>query len=83
MTTTAKKILLTVATPAGVYKGEFPGDAKISEVIDLVVKEMGLAAGDAFALAYKGEELPSEARLDKVVPGPEADLDLIASGSAV
>ena len=81
--TSAKKILLTVATPAGVYKGEFPGDATVSEVIALVVKEMGLADSDAFSLAYKGEELAPEARLDSVVPGPEADLDLIASGSAV
>ena len=52
------KITLKVATPAGAYEGTFEVTSKVKEVIDIIVKEMNLAEGDAFELAFNGESLP-------------------------
>ena len=81
--TTDGKITLKVATPAGVYEGTFEETAKVSEVIAIIVKEMKLAEGDAFELAFDGKPLASDHPIGSFDLKDGAVLDLIASGSAV
>lgn len=77
------EITLTVATPAGIFEGTFDKTAKVSEVIAEIVSAMNLADGDAFELAHDGETLAPERTLVSFGLEDGADLDLIASGSAV
>ena len=81
--TTDGKITLKVATPAGVYEGTFEETAKVYEVIAIIVKEMNLAEGDAFELAFDGKPLASARPIGDFGLKDGAVLDLIASGSAV
>ena len=82
--TTTRKIIAIVATPAGVYKGEFPGDATVADAIATIVEEMNLADGDAYELDFAGDPLlPLDASLESFGLGGLVDLDLVASGSAV
>ena len=77
------KITLKIATPAGVYEGIFEETAKVSEIIAIIVKEMKLAEGDAFELAFDGKSLASDHPIGDFSLKDGAVLDLIASGSAV
>ena len=77
------KITLKIATPGGVYEGTFEESTKIHDVIAAVVKEMNLAEGDAFELAFDGKTLPPDSLLGSFGLDDGAVLDLIATGSAV
>jgi hypothetical protein len=78
------EIQLEIATPNGLFIGAFPKTAKVSEVIEVVVREKHLQSGDAFELIYNGNSLQPVQRplvsfgLDGVVK-----LELVATGSGV
>ncbi len=77
------KITLKVATPAGVYEGTFEETDTVGEVINIIVKAMNLAEGDAFELALDGETLAPDRKLGTFNLANNTVLDLIATGSAV
>ncbi len=78
------KITLKVATPAGFCEGIFQETDKVFEVIDFIVKEMKLADGDAYELAFNGDSMkPTDRPLSSFPLSDGVVLDLIASGSAV
>ena len=77
------EIMLTVATPAGVFEGTFEKTTKIVDVVAAIVAAMNLTEGDAFELAFNGEVLAPERPLVSFGLEDGADLDLIASGAAV
>ena len=76
-------ISLKVATPAGVYEGEFRDSLKVREVIEIIAKEKKLVEGDTFELAYNGKPLVSRSPIGSFDFMGGAVLDLLASGSAV
>lgn len=45
-------VVLEIATPNGVFRGEFDKNDKVEKVIKDVVKDRELAEGDAFELYY-------------------------------
>jgi len=77
-------ITVEVAGPNGVFTGEFPKTAKVSEVIAAAVAELGLECGDEFELVYKGEVLEPKTRplVSFGIEG-EVRLELVAVGSGV
>ena len=77
------KITFKVATSAGYYEGTFEETTKVAEVIDAIVTAMKLVKGDAFELAFDGESLDPERELGSFNLPDGAELDLIATGSAV
>ena len=81
--TVDNKITLKVATPAGVYESTFEVTTKVYEIIDIIVKAMKLAEGDAFELDHDGESLALDSPIGSFGLKDGAVLDLIASGSAV
>lgn len=78
-----RKLTLKLTTPAGVYEGTFEVNAKVHDVIVIVVKAKGLVEGDAFELAFDGEPLPDDRPIGSFGFKDGTVLDLIASGSAV
>ena len=77
-------LTLNIATPAGLFTGTFLKTTKVKDVIAEVAAAMGLAAGDQFELAQNGVVLqPVERPLVSFGLEDGADLDLVATGSAV
>ncbi len=77
------KITLKIATPAGLFEGTFDANAKVHDVIAVVVKEKRLPEGDKYELARDGESLDFDKTLSSLDIKDGTVLDLIASGSAV
>lgn len=77
-------IVLDIATPKGVFHGEFPKTTRVSEVITAVIQEMDLDGGDSFVLIYNGEILqPTERPLVSFGLEGTVQLELVATGSGV
>lgn len=81
--TTDGKITIKVATPAGYYEGTFEETTKVSDVIEAIVAAMKLVKGDALELYHKDEKLEPDRQIGSYGLVDDAELDLIASGSAV
>ena len=77
------KITLKIATPAGLFEGTFDADAKVHDVIAIVIKEKHLAKEDKYELSRDGESLDPDKALSSLDIKDGDVLDLIASGSAV
>ena len=79
-----KNINIQIATPAGVFNGEFAKTDKVEEVIAAVIEQMGIDGSDAFALYFNGEALQPKQR-PLVSFGVEcgSDLELVATGQGV
>ena len=77
------KIMLKVATPAGVYENTFDVTLKVREVVDIIAKDKGLQEGDTFELAHDGVPLDDDSPIGSFGFEDGTVLDLIASGSAV
>ena len=80
---TQVQITLKVATPAGLFEGTFPANAKVHDVIAFVVKEMHLTGEDEYELARDGASLHPDKALSSYGIKDGTVLDLVASGSAV
>ena len=79
-----EQITLEVATPNGVFTGTFPKTTKVGEVIDAVVEDRQLAAGDSFEIVHDGEVLQPEQRtLVSFGLTGTVLLELVATGSGV
>lgn len=77
-------ITLEIATPTGMFKGSFPKDATVKEVIDHVAKEQSLDRSDQLELVFKGQTLtPDTEKLSHFGLVDGAQLDLVATGSGV
>ena len=77
-------IQLEVATPNGVFRGEFDKTDKVSFVIKTVVEDRGLIEGDAFDLYYGDVHLTPENRpLVSFGLKGKVKLALVATGSGV
>lgn len=77
-------IVLDIATPKGVFHGEFPKTTKVAEVITTVIREMDLDGGDSFDLIHNGEILqPKERPLISFGLEGTVQLELVATGSGV
>jgi hypothetical protein len=78
------QIEVDIATPKGVFNGSFSKTAKVSEVIEIVIKDQGLDGSDSFELAYNGSILkPTERPLVSFGIQSPAKMELIATGSGV
>jgi len=79
-----EQITVDIATPKGVFHGEFPKTTKVEEVIIAVLSEMGLDGGDTFDLVYKGQVLqPIQRPLVSFGIEGSVKLELVATGSGV
>ncbi len=79
-----EQVTLEVATPNGVFTGTFPKTTKVGEVIDAVVEDRHLAAGDSFEIVHDGEVLQPEQRtLVSFGLTGTVLLELVATGSGV
>lgn len=79
-----QEVTLEIATPNGVFTGTFPATTKVSEVIEAVVSEQGLSAGDQFDLVHQGEVLePTQRPLVSFGLDGTVALELVATGSGV
>jgi hypothetical protein len=77
-------VTLEVATPNGVFTGTFPKTMKVEDVIQAVVADRQLVAGDAFELVHNGEVLqPSQRPLVSFGLTGTVQLELVATGSGV
>lgn len=77
-------ITVDIATPRGVFHGEFPKTAKVEEVISAVITQMGLDGGDAFDLVFNGQVLqPIQRPLVSFGIEGSVKLELVATGSGV
>ncbi len=77
-------VTLEVATPNGVFTGAFPKTAKVEDVINAVVEDRHLVAGDAFELVHDGEVLqPIQRPLVSFHLTGTVLLALVATGSGV
>jgi hypothetical protein len=75
---------LNIATPAGIFEGEFAKTMKVSELITTVVEAMNLAAGDLFNMVFQGEVLePVQRPLVSFGLTDCSELELVATGSGV
>jgi hypothetical protein len=77
-------VTLEVATPNGVFTGTFPKTTKVEDVIQAVVADRQLVAGDAFELVHDGEVLqPIQRPLVSFGLIGTVQLELVATGSGV
>lgn len=77
-------ITVEVATPKGVFTGEFAKTTKVKEVIDAIVREQGFEAGDLLELVFNGTVLqPVERPLVSFGIEGTVQLELVATGSGV
>lgn len=77
-------IELYIATPKGPFVGTFDVNTKVSEVIEVVRRKLGLAADSSFELWFGETRLHPEERplISFHLPNP-AKLKLVATGSGV
>lgn len=79
-----EQITLEIATPSGIFTGNFAKTAKVKEVITAVIQQQGLPSGDSFELVYNGSVLtPDERPLVSFGISGAAELELVATGSGV
>ncbi len=77
-------IMLDIATPKGVFHGEFPKTTKVADVIAAVIQEMDLDGSDSLDLIHDGEILqPTERPLVSFGLEGTVQLELVATGSGV
>ena len=77
-------IVLDIATPKGVFHGEFPKTTKVAEVIATVIEAMEIDSGDSLDLIHNGEVLqPTERPLVSFGLEGTVQLELVATGSGV
>ena len=77
-------IKVEIATPNGLYRGEFDKNDKIEEVIAAIVEDRQLAEGDAFELWYGETHLqPGGRTLVSFGLCGKVRLSLVATGSGV
>ncbi len=77
-------VTLEIATPKGLFKGAFSMDLTISEVIQYVLKEMGLGSGDKYELVRDGTSLGSNGKkLSELGLSGVEKLELVATGRGV
>ena len=78
------QIVLDIATPKGVFHGEFPKTTKVAEVITTVVQALDLDGADSLDLIHNGETLqPTERTLVSFGLEGTVQLELVATGSGV
>ncbi len=83
-----EKIKLEIATPKGIFTGEYPKTTKVQDIIKSVIEGQGLSGGDVYELFYKGEALkPVERPLVsfklEANDNGVVQLELVATGSGV
>ena len=71
------EIALEVATPAGTYFGKFPASAKVSIVIDAIVRAEKLDAGKKYELFMGEERIAPDRALSSFNLGDHALLRLV------
>lgn len=78
------ELTLEIATPKGIFTGDFEATAKVKDVIARAIAEMALDGGDAFELYHNGVPLQPVDRplVSFQLPNP-AKLELVATGSGV
>ncbi len=77
------EIILDVATPKGPWRGAFPKTTKVQEVIDTIVRDLGLQQ-ETFQLVYKGNPLePTNRPLVSFGLEGHVKLTLVATGDGV
>lgn len=77
-------VTLEIATPKGMFTGEFPNTTKVEEVIQAVVEEKGLNRSDGIELIHNGTTLePIERPLVSFGLEGTVSLELVAQGSGV
>lgn len=74
---------LEIATPRGMLKELFDHATTVAQVIERVVKEKKLPAGDLFELVWCGKVLGKNQTLAHLSIWCFAELDLVATGSGV
>ena len=78
------EVVLNIATPKGLFRGEFPESTTVAKVIEVVVNDKGLDRKDSFELVYRGNVLqPVERTLGSFGLHGKVDLELVATGSGV
>lgn len=79
-----EEIVVEAATPNGMFVGAFPKTTKVVDVIQAIVDDRQLTAGDSFELVYKGAVLqpPQRPLVSFGLEGTVA-LELVATGSGV
>lgn len=76
------KITVEVATPKGVFKGIFPYDATVSDIIKESVGGSNMR-DDLLELVYKGEVLPLDKTLEELGIKGTVQFELVATGAGV
>lgn len=76
-------IQLQIATPNGVFEGDFPKTTKVADVIAAAAKAMNLNEGDAFELVHEGQVLPPTRPLVSFGFSGTVKVELVATGSGV
>lgn len=76
------KVTVEVATPKGMFKGVFPYDATVSDVIKKSVGGSNMR-GDLLELFYKGDALPPDKTLEELGVKGTVQFELVATGSGV
>ena len=79
-----RTIKLEIATPTGLFTGNFPLRKTVEEVILRVVRKMGLDRSEAFDLVFEESVLqPIDQTLSSFGLEDCAELELVATGSGV
>lgn len=77
------EIIMDVATPKGPWSGAFPKTTKVQEVIDTIVRDLGLQP-ETFQLIYNGTPMePTSRTLVSFGLEGRVKLTLVATGDGV
>ena len=77
-------VILEIAAPKGLFKGEFEKTVTVQQVIDAVIEKQQLQGGDVFELFYKGKQLePVKQTLAEFNLTGVVQLELVATGQGV
>jgi len=80
----SENVRVEIATPKGMFVGDFPKTAKIQDIIRTVASEKGLNPSDGLELVHEGTVLqPEERPLVSFGLEGTVSVELVAQGSGV
>jgi len=82
-TACCEKATLEIATPRGMFTGEFAHGTTVAQVIEAVIKAKKLTEGDLFDLVRDGKVLGKAQTLAELKIWCHAEFDLVATGAGV